>query len=136
MTNTLPTSIDVPKSNISAIDLQYQKIKLLVENMSKSCKENTFEKDLSTIFYGLLHIKSHYFIQEQITLAKYHYEGLTEVKNCHKSFIEGVIQFREKMSENVKLNSVEMFQFVVNWSKNYFEVNEKAIQFLISKGVK
>jgi len=124
------------KTNIESIDRQYQSIENLRNELYQIKKGNCELNEVSQIFYKLIYIKTHYFMQEQITLAKYKYNRLSVIKAIHKVFIDKVMADREGIKPNSKKFCIKMLNFVDDWFVDYIEINNDAIKFLISKNVK
>ena len=136
MINITEKSIHIPDTQISEIDKQYQKIKSIFEQLTQCIQDKDFEGKLSTVFFNLVYIHDHYFMQEQITLSKYNYKDLEEIKQSHHSFLEDVVKYQRKTEEDAEMSCREMVNFISNWSGKYFELNKKAIAFLKEKGTK
>ena len=130
------TRLELPQTGIEDIDKQYQKIESIINNLKKGLESDCVSSNIPTVFYGLMHLYSHYFIQEQITLAKYNYKDLYSLKAFHKEFLDDILLFREKIAKSPNLFCNEMIPFLITWSKDYFLINQKAINFLKEKGVK
>lgn len=136
MINTTERTIHIPDTQIAEIDKQYQKIKSVFEQLVQCIVQNDFGGKLPPVFFNLVYIHDHYFMQEQITLSKYNYKNLDEIKTIHKTFLEDVVKHQLKIEENAEQSSKEMAKFLSEWSEKYFVVNEKAIEFLKEKAFK
>ncbi len=136
MINRETTKSKIPQTGIEDIDKQYQKIQAIIIDLDHGINSNCIQQNIPKIFYGLMHLHSHYFVQEQITLAKYKYKDLCELKTYHKEFLDDVLLYREKVAKEPNSFCTEMKIFLIEWSKKYFLKNLKAIEFLKSKGVK
>jgi len=124
------------KTYIESIDKQYQGIEDLRNDLFQIKKGNCELIEVSQLFYKLIYIKTHYFMQEQITLAKYKYDRLSVIKAIHNVFIDKVMADREGIKPDSKIFCVEMLDFINNWFVDYIEINNDAVKFLISKNVK
>ena len=136
MSNHTYSQLAIPKTNIDDIDKQYQKIESILNDLIRNEKLDCSKTNLPPVFYSLMHLHSHYFTQEQITLAKYKFDGLCALKTYHKAFLDDVLLFQDKISENPRAFCTEMIEFLGDWSKEYFTINKTAVDFLRSKGVK
>ena len=136
MPNTTYPELKIPETQILEIDKQYQKINQITENLIKGIGVNCADTNIHEIFYGLMHLHTHYFTQEQITLAKYNFKDLCLIKAMHKEYLDGVIDLREKVDHHPNDFCHEMIEFMMSWSKSYFVSNQEAVEFLQSKGVK
>lgn len=128
--------LKIPKTQISDIDKQYEKINSIIENLIKGMGGNCADTNIPEMFYGLMYLHTHYFTQEQITLAKYNFKDLCKIKAMHKEYLDGVIDLREKVAKHPKDFCHEMIEFMISWTESYFVSNQEAVEFLQSKGVK
>ena len=136
MSDKTYTKIIVPVTQISEINKQYQKLDTILNTLVKSVALNCEDTKISEIFYSLMHLHSHHFVQEQITLAKYNFKDLCKIKAIHKSFLGHIINLQEKIAKEPNKFCNEMIDFLTSWSESYFVSNQEAITFLESKGVK
>jgi|GEM_PF-3184801 hemerythrin len=132
----LSLDIDFPKTAIVEIDKQYQKIQSTIESLETCIRQSEYGERLTTLFYGLIYIHDHFFMQEQITLSKYRYEKMNDIKQIHRSYIESVVNYQKLIEENQSLSCSEIAHFMHDWTQKYLVVNAHAIDFLKSKGVK
>ncbi len=131
----MQTEFKIPQTGIENIDKQYQKIQSIIFDLNHGLNSNCIQSNIPKIFYGLMHLHSHYFVQEQITLAKYEFDGLCELKTFHKEFLDDILLYREKVAEQPNTFCTDMRKFLIEWSSVYFVKNLTAINFLKAKGV-
>lgn len=130
------SEVITPETKISDISKQYQKINEITELLKREIDNNCETTNFSELFYSLTHLHTHFFIQEQITLANYKFEMLGDIKFSHSLYLKSIIILQEKIAEKPLEFCTEMLSFFQNWTKNYLLTNQNAIDFLISKGVK
>jgi hemerythrin len=136
MINITEETIQIKETQISEIDKQYQKIKSVFDQITQCIRNEEFGENLSALFFNLVYIHDHYFMQEQITLSKYNYPNLETIKKSQQLFLKEIIKYQTKIEKDAEASCKEMTQFILSWSKEYFEINEKAIEFLKGKGTK
>ena len=124
------------ETHIESIDKQYESIEGIMHELSINKQVDYDINKVSQLFYKLIYINTHYFLQEQITLAKYKYSRLPVIKAIHKVFIDRVMSEREKINPMTTTFCTQMLDFLNNWFVDYKEINKGAIEFLISKNVK
>lgn len=124
------------KTYIESIDKQYESIGILTDELSIIIKGDCELEQVSQLFYKLIYINTHYFMQEQITLAKYNYIQLPQIKAIHKLFIDKVMDGREKLNIDTLAFCTQTLDFLNNWFVDYIDINNDAVKFLISKNVK
>jgi len=125
----------IPLTYISSIDEQYSKIEFLISILNKNIKLNCKDILINELFFKLVHIHTHYFTQEQITLSKYNYNNLQEIKTIHKQYLDKIVSIHKKATKEHLLFCKETLSFLKNWLPNYFTINAKAINFLKENNV-
>ena len=123
------------ETRIESVDLQYDSLRLMVEELSGLLDTECEYEKISQLFYKLIHINTHFFMQEQITLAKYNYPELAEIKGVHQAFIDKVMDGRERLNSDTIAFCSEMLDFINVWLQNYLLINSRAVRFLLSKNV-
>ena len=136
MPDELKFSLNIPKTGIQSIDEQYQKIAIIISDLSDNIENDCVDSQISQIFFRLMHLHSHYFVQEQITLARYNFPNLSEIKKVHKSYLNKIIEYREMTQNKANDFCNEVLDFVSNWASGYFKANQEAVDFLLQHHVK
>ena len=136
MKNNKPPKLLLQKTQIESIDKQYENIQKILNELSLRIEEVSEQEQVSQLFYKLIYLNTHYFTQEQITLAKYNYKQLEEVKDIHLLFVNTIMDSREKLNSDTLAFCNQTLKFINNWLEDYLEINKMAIDFLVSKNVK
>ncbi|HOM04479.1 MAG TPA: bacteriohemerythrin [Candidatus Kapabacteria bacterium] len=128
---------DSLKVNVDAIDIQYQKLVDIVNNLFDAMSEGKGNDVLNDVFNGLLNYTVEHFATEEKLMEQHNYPKAEFHKVEHSDLTRQAKELYEKFKSGQATISVPTLNFLRSWLNNHILSSDKQFgEFLNSVGVK
>ncbi|HOW58673.1 MAG TPA: bacteriohemerythrin [Candidatus Omnitrophota bacterium] len=122
--------------NIAEIDLQHQKIAVLLDVLFEAVEQNRSVSILAEIIQELIAYAEYHFETEENLMRRYQFPEYIEHKKEHDDFRKKVLQFQEDLHKKKETLASDLIKLMTHWlSDHVMNLDKKYGPFLNAKGV-
>lgn len=102
-------------TGVKFIDEQHRYFFRIMKDLEKTLDHQECNRNISDIFFALVHYVEHFTLQEEIYFKNLHFSGLRAHKEAHNKFVRAVVRFKDDYSRGKEHVCEDLYAFLYAW---------------------
>jgi len=102
-------------TGVKFIDEQHRYFFNIVKDLEKILDHKECDRNISDIFFALVHYVEHFTLQEEIYFKNLHFSGLQAHKEAHNKFVDAVVRFKDDFTLGKENVCDDLYAFLSEW---------------------
>lgn len=123
---------DTYDTGVEAVDLEHRKLVELIEAMHTSIRDNEPQETVEQVINEIAEYTQDHFKNEESLMQNEQYPELDEHKIEHRTLIEEVAVFKERLLNNFPDGRQDFYRFLREWLINHILDSDKKFGVYVS----